>query len=359
MSIDAIYKHKFYMDPSQSVPYQSEKQLGQYVSLLIRDNQGIERDQGFTCKVTTHRVNLTIESGYKTHLEVPMKSITNVSLEKKGLIHKKVYIVLATDKGVTFELYHPQIEDIHTTINASLNSKVWQVADKPTSTFYSGLGDIKSQLKAEVNQTRAIVSSSTGDVQSLIDKSEKLKEIITYLKKNVTNDSQKTEIDDILSNIDNVSIVTKEEAGKNFYVELAQTIYQVSKELLNRYHGIASLVDVFYITNEKRKISLISPDDLLKACSKFEQLNLPIRLREISKGLKVIQDVNFNSEEDFKKNIGPYVDEDEGITAEGLSRRTKIPLLLAISKLELSLEKGKVIIDDSIEGKRYFHNFIL
>jgi len=84
-------------------------------------------------------------------------------------------------------------------------------------------GDIKSQLKAEVSQTRAIVSSSTGDVQSLIDKSEKLKEIITYLKKNVTNDSQKSiywiwrcylfmkiaEIDDILSNIDDVSIVTK------------------------------------------------------------------------------------------------------------------------------------------------------
>jgi len=37
MSIDAIYKHKFYMDPSQSVPYQSEKHLAQYASLLIRD----------------------------------------------------------------------------------------------------------------------------------------------------------------------------------------------------------------------------------------------------------------------------------------------------------------------------------
>jgi len=47
-------------------------------------------------------------------------------------------------------------------------------------------------LKAEVHQTKAIVSSSTGDVQSLIDKSEKLKEIITYLKKNVTNESQKS-----------------------------------------------------------------------------------------------------------------------------------------------------------------------
>jgi len=78
---------------------------------------------------------------------------------------------------------------------------------------------------------------------------------------------------------------------------------------LNRYHGIASLVDVFYITNEKRKIckwiielhsthikiALISPDDLLKACSKFELLNLPIRLKEINKGLKVIQDGKFYS----------------------------------------------------------------
>jgi len=51
-----------------------------------------------------------------------------------------VYVVINTDRGVMFEFYHPQIEDVHNTINASLNSKVWQVADKPTSTFYSGLG---------------------------------------------------------------------------------------------------------------------------------------------------------------------------------------------------------------------------
>jgi len=53
-------------------------------------------------------------------------------------------------------------------------------------------GDIKTQLKAEVNQAKAVVSSSTGDVQSLIEKSEKLKELISYLKKNVTNESQKS-----------------------------------------------------------------------------------------------------------------------------------------------------------------------
>ncbi len=52
--------------------------------------------------------------------------------------------------------------------------------------------------------------------------------------------------------------------------------------------------------------------------------------------------MNFNSEEDFKKNIGPYMDEHEGITAEGLSRKTKIPLLLAISKLEVFEAFGRV-----------------
>ena len=45
--------------------------------------------------------------------------------------------------------------------------------------------------------------------------------------------------------------------------------------------------------------------------------------------------VNFNSDDDFKKNIAPYMDEREGLTAEELSRRTRIPLLLALSKLEV------------------------
>jgi len=69
--------------------------------------------------------------------------------------------------------------------------------------------------------------------------------------------------------------------------------------------------------------------------------------------------VNFNSETDFKQSIEPYIDFNFGITPEILSRKIKIPLLLARSKLEIALEQGKVIIDDTIEGKRYFSNFIL
>lgn len=49
-------------------------------------------------------------------------------------------------------------------------------------------------MKAEVRQTQAAVSSSTSNVHTLIEKSEKLRDLIKDLKKSVTNESQKSKI---------------------------------------------------------------------------------------------------------------------------------------------------------------------
>mmetsp|Transcript_17224 Transcript_17224/g.15109 ORF Transcript_17224/g.15109 Transcript_17224/m.15109 type:complete len:87 (+) Transcript_17224:575-835(+) len=86
------------------------------------------------------------------------------------------------------------------------------------------------------------------------------------MKTSVKTKEEQDELSEILDSIGDVSIVTKKDAGKSYYSDLAQGIYQVAKELLNRYHGVVSLVDVFYIFNEKRKISLISSQEMLKAC---------------------------------------------------------------------------------------------
>jgi len=209
-----------------------------------------------------------------------------------------------------------------------------------------------------------MVSSSTGDIESLIKKFEKLKEVVSYIKQNIQANDDRSEIDDILSNIGDFNVVTKDEAGSKFYNELAQNIYAVSKELLVRYCGMVSLVDVFWVLNEKRKISLISASDMLLSCQRFQQLNLPIRLVELhddrNRGnIKVIQYANFNSEEDFKNNVAKHIDKGNGITAEQLARKSRIPLLVAYSKLNMALQTGKIILDDSLEGKKYYFNDIL
>jgi len=79
---------------------------------------------------------------------------------------------------------------------------------------------IKNAHKAEVQQTKAVVSSSTGGVDNLVKKSEKLREVIDYLKKNIPQDGEKGmqgyfyseklgEFDDILAAIGDVSLITK------------------------------------------------------------------------------------------------------------------------------------------------------
>lgn len=46
---------------------------------------------------------------------------------------------------------------------------------------------------------------------------------------------------------------------------------------------------------------------------------------------------NFNSDEDYEQNIKPYIDMWFGISAEELSRKSKLPLLVARSKLEVCI----------------------
>ncbi|CAF4763642.1 unnamed protein product, partial [Rotaria magnacalcarata] len=45
---------------------------------------------------------------------------------------------------------------------------------------------------------------------------------------------------------------------------------------------------------------LISPEDLLNAAVHMEQLNLPVRLRVLSSGIKSFELTNHNEEKDLK-----------------------------------------------------------
>lgn len=48
---------------------------------------------------------------------------------------------------------------------------------------------------------------------------------------------------------------------------------------LERAKGVLLLQDVYCLFNRARGTALISPDDLVNACSGFERLRLPLRLR--------------------------------------------------------------------------------
>jgi hypothetical protein len=57
-----------------------------------------------------------------------------------------------------------------------------------------------------------------------------------------------------------VSVIDKNEAGKDFYVQLAKDLFNACENgLFKNFGGMVSLLDLFYFYNKKRQMSLISP----------------------------------------------------------------------------------------------------
>lgn len=50
-----------------------------------------------------------------------------------------------------------------------------------------------------------------------------------------------------------------------------------------------ALTDLYCLFNRARGTSLISPEDLHRACLLFEKLNLPVKLRRFDSGVLVVQ----------------------------------------------------------------------
>lgn len=63
-----------------------------------------------------------------------------------------------------------------------------------------------------------------------------------------------------------IQLITKDEAGDKYYEELGKQIFRFCTELFPKQGGIVLLMDIYYYFNKKRQLSLLSPDEVLKAC---------------------------------------------------------------------------------------------
>ncbi|KAK7261400.1 hypothetical protein RIF29_27709 [Crotalaria pallida] len=70
---------------------------------------------------------------------------------------------------------------------------------------------------------------------------------------------------------------------------------------LERAGGIINLIDIYCLFNRARGTELISPDDLLQACSLWEKFDVPVVLRKFDSGVMVIQTKSHSDEEVISK----------------------------------------------------------
>lgn len=167
------------------------------------------------------------------------------------------------------------------------------------------------------------------------------------------------EMQDWLLSVGIVSPVTKESAGALYHQQLSRQLADFIKMPLERAGGMINLIDVYCLFNRARGTELISPDDLLQACSLWEKFDVPVMLRKFDSGVVVIQSKTHSDEEVFARIASLMMKPEalsNGISAGDAARTLGVAPAVAKEYLLAAEGKGLLCRDVSPDGFRFYIN---
>ncbi|TVY62867.1 Vacuolar protein-sorting-associated protein [Lachnellula suecica] len=156
---------------------------------------------------------------------------------------------------------------------------------------------------------------------------------------------------------------------------LAEFLTDDARGVLRKAGGIITLVDLWAIFNRARGgVELVSPLDFEKAAKLWEKLKLPVRLRQFKSGVLVVQSSDRTDEKTVKtllvwlNDLHSFAPEKElawnwhvfgrGVTAQDAAERFGWSIGVAEEELEMAEERGALCREESIEGLKYWENWI-
>ncbi|KAG4131949.1 hypothetical protein ERO13_D09G246700v2 [Gossypium hirsutum] len=177
-----------------------------------------------------------------------------------------------------------------------------------------------------------------------------------------TNDEDmgsKEEMQDWLLSVGIISPVTKESAGALYHQQLSCQLADFVRIPLERAGGMINLIDAYCLFNRARGTELISPDDMLQACSLWEKFDVPVMLWKFDSGVMVIQNKSHSDEEVFAR-IKSLVTKPEalrtGISPTDTAMTLGIAPAMAKEHLLTAESKGLLCRDISPDGFRFYIN---
>ncbi|KAK4424769.1 Vacuolar protein sorting-associated protein 36 [Sesamum alatum] len=180
-----------------------------------------------------------------------------------------------------------------------------------------------------------------------------------------TNDDEmgtKEEMQDWLLSVGIVSPVTKESAGALYHQQLSRQLADFVKIPLERAGGMINLIDIYCLFNRARGTELISPDDLLQACSLWEKFDVSVMLRKFDSGVMVIQSKTHSDEEVFARIKSLMMKPEalqNGISASDAAMTLGVAPAMAKEYLLAAEGKGLLCRDVSPDGFRFYINLFL
>ncbi|XP_074284682.1 vacuolar protein sorting-associated protein 36 isoform X2 [Silene latifolia] len=225
--------------------------------------------------------------------------------------------------------------------------EMWESTDK-------SLHDAFQDLNALMSKAREMVMLAEKMRQKLLSAPNN--------QPGTANDDEmgsKEEIQDWLLSVGIISPVTKESAGALYHQQLSRQLADFVKIPLERAGGMINLIDVYCLFNRARGTELISPDDLLQACTLWEKLDVPVMLRKYDSGVMVIQSKSHSDEEVFGRIRMFILKPDSlrtGISPSDAAITLGIAPAMAKEHLLAAESRGILCRDTSADGLRFFVN---
>jgi len=232
-----------------------------------------------------------------------------------------------------------------------------------------GVAGVIRNIQENQKNTSKIMNQAFRDLDNLMKKASEMVAIAESISQKIIKDNnmegskEQYQLKEILQELGISNPVTKKSTGGVYYQELAKQVSKFIIKLFEKQGHVMTLPDIYCLYNRARGVELVSPEDLYKACSMFEKLQIPLKLRKFSSGLIIVEDGSKNDGE-ICDSISNYIKNNSnnntrGINSIELSKGLKIPVILVNEYLKIAEYAGSICRDETIEGVYYYENLFI
>jgi ESCRT-II complex subunit VPS36 len=254
----------------------------------------------------------------------------------------------------------------------ALRAKKWEAYKAPTRgaavagprnwAKEVGSGGLATRKEAAVTHTTQAMSGAFSDLEGLMSHAKEMVEIANRVARAApaegADGADEFAAMMMSAGIDNP--VTRQSAGSSYHQELARQLHSFLVAPLERCHGVMTLADVYCLYHDARGIvEMVSPDDLMRACSTFPTIGVPLRMRKLKSNVMVIESEAASDPAIVDARLGEILGEKVHMSAEELARDSGVSLYIAKEQLEGAEDRGVLARDESMQGTRYYVNRFL
>lgn len=229
-----------------------------------------------------------------------------------------------------------------------------------------GISKIQEMMKEKMKAQSQVISGGFGDANKFRENAEQLIEIAKNIKVRLVNlkaNQRTNEVNSILSKIGYVDPVTKEVAGSEYYIKVAEQINNYFSDYFakNPTVKVITLIDAYCIYNRARGGNTISPKDMMQALKSFSSVSNKIMIKNFNNEMIVLHTKDYSNENILKLIIN-YLNEkkEDSVSTSEISQILNVKNVL-LEKILINdmLLTGRLCADESDLEVRYYLNKIL